>query len=156
MNGNGAAGDTGLVHLVTFRVCGQLCALDIADVDEIKRAFHITRVHRAPPQVSGVVNIRGQIVTVIDLRRLLFSEGAFVTTRSAMVIVRKETEPVGLLVDAIEDTVAVRACDGERTPTTVDETFGKFLAGVYKTDDGLIAVLNRTNVLERGRTEAAA
>ena len=72
---------TAASDIVTFRVCDMLCGLDIVDVQEIKRIHQITAVHRAPPEVRGVVNMRGRIVTIIDVRQKLGFAAAAVGRR---------------------------------------------------------------------------
>jgi len=123
------------VTLVTFGVGDLHCGLPIDEVDEIKRVFSITRVHLAPRNVSGVVNIRGQIVTVIDLQKQLCLENDEPPEHRKMVIIRKDFEQIGLLVDFIDDTIIT-------PPPNLDDSLRKHVRYVCKTADTLIAVLD--------------
>lgn len=140
------------VTLVTFGVGELQCGLPIDDVDEIKRVFTITRVHRAPPYVSGVVNIRGQIVTVIDLRYQLSIENDDPMQQHKMVIVRKGSEQIGLLVDSIEDTIIIPESTISTPPPNLDEALRKYIKYVCKTADTLIAILDKSALIDKNQS----
>jgi purine-binding chemotaxis protein CheW len=153
MNDDTLTQNTRTISLVTFKVGELLCALDIVEVDEIKRAFHITKVHRAPDYISGVVNIRGHIVTVINLKKKFKCDDDAMEMHPTMVVVRKDGEQIGLLVDTIEDTIIAKDCDIDRPPSNIKEILRHYLTGVYKTQNSLVAILNRKTVVERDRNE---
>jgi len=143
---------------VTFSVCGMQCALSIDEVDEIKRSFQITRVHGAPPYINGVVNIRGQIVTVIDLGRRLGLENDDPSRQFTMVIISKHGEKIGLLVDTIEDTITINSEACSVPPPNIQTSMRMFIRSVCKTNTALIAVIDRDAVADRERngTEEAS
>jgi purine-binding chemotaxis protein CheW len=139
---------TAAADIVTFRVRDMLCGLNIVDVQEIKRIHQITAVHRAPPEVRGVVNMRGRIVTIIDVRQKLGFEPA-ASGPALVIIVPHREELLGLLVDDVDDIV--RAEPGAIAPAP-DNLVGverELFCGVLKLDQTLVAILDRSRVVER-------
>ena len=140
--------------IVTFRVCDMLCGLDIVDVQEIKRIHQITAVHRAPPEVRGVVNMRGRIVTIIDVRQKLgFPEAA--DGPALVIIVPHRDELLGLLVDDVDDIVSAEAGAIAPAPDNLEGVERELFCGVLKLDQTLVAILDRSRIVERNpRTSA--
>jgi len=140
--------------IVTFRVCDMLCGLDIVDVQEIKRIHQITAVHRAPPEVRGVVNMRGRIVTIIDVRQKLgFPEAA--GGPALVIIVPHRDELLGLLVDDVDDIVRAEAGAIAPAPDNLEGVERELFCGVLKLDQTLVAILDRRRIVERNpRTSA--
>ena len=104
-----SAGQTALAtrQFCSFRVAGRLYGADILKVKEITGETNITPVFHAPSEVKGIVNIRGQISLVLDLRLMLGFEPQSITTASRIVLLKPEAcESFGLLVDAIGDVIA--------------------------------------------------
>jgi purine-binding chemotaxis protein CheW len=144
------------VELVVFRVDDVPCALRIDEVLEIKRIERITPVHRAPEYIRGVVNLRGQIVSVIDLRVKLKESSGEVSPRSRLVVVGRGLEQIGLLIDEVEDAVVARNGEIRMPPSNVHGTDARFFKGVYQASDTLVAILNLHTVLEKDDVEDAA
>ena len=140
--------------IVTFRVCDMLCGLDIVDVQEIKRIHQITAVHRAPPEVRGVVNMRGRIVTIIDVRQKLgFPEAA--GGPALVIIVPHRDELLGLLVDDVDDIVRAEAGAIAPAPDNLEGVERELFCGVLKLEQTLVAILDRRRIVERNpRTSA--
>lgn len=149
MGKTGSAGKPDLINLVTFRVGDLCCAFDMEDVDEIKRTFIMTHVCHAPEYVCGIMNLRGKIVTVIDICKKMAMQTHEACLRHNLIIVHKDKEQVALLVDGIEDTVAVGRNEIEHPPSTIDATLGRYLSGIYRTSTNLIAVLNTAVIIEK-------
>lgn len=140
---------SGEIDLIVFTVDGVKCALSIDEVQEIKRIVQITKVRKAPEYVRGVVNLRGQIVTLIDLRRKLNYDSCDVNENSRMVVVKRDVEQVGLLVDTIEDAVVARSEEILKPPSNIKGAEGRFFLGVFKTDEDLVAILDCEAILEK-------
>jgi purine-binding chemotaxis protein CheW len=134
--------------IVTFRVCDMLCGLDIVDVQEIKRIHQITAVHRAPPEVRGVVNMRGRIVTIIDVRQKL-GFPAIVTGPALVIIVPHGEELLGLLVDDVDDIVRAEPGAIAPAPENLEGVERELFCGVLKLDQTLVAILDRSRIVER-------
>ena len=103
----------------TFSVDGLLLAIDVLEVQEVIRYQEMTRVPLAPPVVRGLINLRGQIVTAIDLRRRLGLPPAADDQRPMNVVVRTDDGAVSLLVDEIGDVIELGNQKLERPPETV-------------------------------------
>lgn len=125
----------------TFLVDGALFGVDVKEVQEVIRYQPMTRVPLAHPVISGLINLRGQIVTAIDLRRRLGlperAEGHYPVN----VVVRRDDNPVSLLVDEIDDVVEIEGDSVEPPPQTV-RTYGRdLIAGVHQLEHRLLLVL---------------
>lgn len=150
MSSQRAAMQAGNLDLVVFTVDGVKCALRVDEVQEIKRIVQINDVYHAPEYVRGVINLRGQIVTVIDMRRKLNYQTCEVSESSRLVVVKREDEHIGLLVDTIEDTIVARAEDILKPPSNIQGTDSRFFLGVCKTPESLVTILDLKAILEKG------
>jgi purine-binding chemotaxis protein CheW len=139
---------TAPADIVTFRVCDMLCGLDIVDVQEIKRIHQITVVHRAPPEVRGVVNMRGRIVTIIDVRQKL-GFAAAAPGPALVIIVPHREELLGLLVDDVDDIVRAEPGAIAPAPDNLEGVERELFCGVLKLDQTLVAILDRSRIVER-------
>jgi purine-binding chemotaxis protein CheW len=126
----------------TFYVNGQYFGIDVLDVQEIIRAQEMTRVPLAPPEVRGLINLRGQIVTAIDLRRRLRLEERPADQRPINVVVRVEDGAISLLVDEIGDVLEVHEEAFEPPPETLQGLGRELIRGAYKLADRLLLVLD--------------
>jgi purine-binding chemotaxis protein CheW len=136
-----------IVELSTFYVGDALCGMDILRVQEINKLLDMTKVPQAPQYVKGILNLRGQIVTVIDLGRKL---GLSITEKSAdtrNIIVSSKNEYIGLLVDKIGDVVRTEWDKVEPPPANIGGVQGKYFEGVFKLENSLIGILNVEAVL---------
>lgn len=136
------AASTGDIEFATFLVGDILLGIDIRKTEEINRQLDLTVVPNAPAFVRGVVNLRGDVVTVVDLRTILGLEPAPFTQSTRNVVVRSGMERVGLLVDSVADVVTVKAGEIEKPPANVNGVDGQFFQGVCKLESALLVVLN--------------
>jgi purine-binding chemotaxis protein CheW len=126
----------------TFFVDGHYFGLDVLKVQEVLRYQEMTRVPLAPPTVRGLINLRGQIVTAIDLRRRLEFEDRPPTQLPVNVIVQTDDGPVSLLVDEIGDVLEVSDETFELPPETLRHAARDLIVGVYKLDERLLLILD--------------
>jgi purine-binding chemotaxis protein CheW len=136
--------------VAVFLVGRTAFGLDTARVQEVVRVGGITPVHHAPPYVTGLRNLRGRIVTVVDLRERLDLEAAELGPESRILIVDWEGESVGLLVDRVVDTLAVDPDAIEPPPPNLNGVQGRNLRGVCRNGGGLVALLDLEPVLDPG------
>jgi purine-binding chemotaxis protein CheW len=134
----------------TFYVDGHYCGLDVLDVQEIVRDQEMTRVPLAPPVVSGLINLRGQIVTAIDLRRRLELAERPADRRPVNVVVQTPEGAVSLLVDEVGDVVRVSDRTFERPPETLRGTARRLIRGACKLEDRLLLLLDTRQVTDLG------
>ncbi len=136
-----------LVELATFYVGDALCGMDILKVQEINKLMQMTKVPQAPEYVLGILNLRGQIVTIIDLGKKLGLGETDITQDPRNIIVNSSAGHVGLLVKKISDVVEADMERREPAPANMRGIQGEFFTGVYKTENNLIGILNVDKVL---------
>lgn len=126
----------------TFLLDGLYFGIDVLQVQEVIRHQAMTRVPLAPPVVRGLINLRGQIVTAVDLRRRLELPDRAEDALPVNVVVRTEDGAVSLLVDEIGDVLDVPAEAFERPPETLRGTARELIRGAYKLDGRLLLILD--------------
>jgi len=145
-----------VVEYVTATVGGQLFGLPISRVQDVFAPERLTRVPLAPPEIAGLLNLRGRIVTAIDLRRRL-GLGAPAGDAPRMAVgVEWKGESYGLLIDAIGEVLKLSMSGREDNPVNLDPGLARVSAGVYRLDGKLLVVLDVDRVLDIApRSEAA-
>ena len=133
-------------QFVTFRVNSHLLGFDVLKVREINRVLDITPVPKAPGHIRGLVNLRGQILTVIDLGVRLGFSARNIDEDTHNIILKKDA--VGFLVDAIGDVALVNDEDIEPTPANIGGIEGGFIDGVVKLEGELLVILSVPKLLE--------
>jgi purine-binding chemotaxis protein CheW len=126
----------------TFYLDRQCFGIDVLKVQEVISAQDMTRVPLAPPVVRGLINLRGQIVTALDLRRRLDMPDRPGGDRPMNVVVQTEDGAVSLLVDEIGDVLSVPEAAFERPPETLRGTPRDLIRGAYKIDGRLLLILD--------------
>lgn len=137
-----------IVELATFFVGEALCGMDILKVQEINKLMERTWVPQAPEYVLGVLNLRGKIVTIIDLGKKLSLSATQLSDATRNIIVDSQDEYIGLLVDRIGDVVLADWDKVEPPPSNISGVQGKFFEGVYKTENSLVGILDVEEVLK--------
>jgi purine-binding chemotaxis protein CheW len=141
-------------QLSTFGVGKYLFGVDVSLVQEVVRLQQMTPVPLAAPEIAGLINLRGEVLTAIDLRARLGlppRDADFPDGREPVnVVVRVDDEPVSLLVDEIGGVLEVSQVPFEQTPSTVDERVRDLLLGAYTLPDRLLLALNARRVLDAG------
>ncbi len=130
------------VEFVTFYVGDILIGADIRQVEEINRHVEVTVVPHAPNYVQGAINLRGAVVTVVDLRTILGLPATGITSQTRTVVVRSKGEQIGLLIDRIADVVKARTDEIDRPPANIGGVEGRFFKGVHKLDAELLIILD--------------
>jgi purine-binding chemotaxis protein CheW len=136
-----------IVELATFYVGDALCGMDILKVQEINKLMQMTKVPQAPEYVLGILNLRGQIVTIIDLGKKLGLGETDISQDPRNIIVNSSGGHVGLLVKKISDVVEADMERREPAPANMRGIQGDYFTGVYKTENNLIGILNVDKVL---------
>jgi len=132
----------------TFIVADLFFGVDVLDVQEVLRAQQMTAVPQAPDAIEGLINLRGQIVTAIDMRRRLQLPPQDGDQPSMNMVIRTADGAVSLLVDEIGDVLDMDAATYERPPQNLDPTAREMIRGVYKLKDGLLLVLDTEKAIE--------
>jgi len=134
----------------TFYLDRLYLGLDVLKVQEVIHDQEMTRVPLAPRHVCGLINIRGQIVTAIDLRRRLELDDRAADQVPINVVVSSEEGPMSLLVDEIGDVLEVDEEAFENLPDTLQGTIRELIRGVYKLPERLLLVLDVDRVIQMG------
>ena len=152
-----AAGDE--QQLVVFHLGAELYGVEIARVHEIIRLMQVTRVPRAPSFVEGVINLRGKVIPVVDLRRRFGLPQADHTRASRIVVVELSEQVVGIIVDGVSEVLRVNTATIEPPSPVVAGIDSEYLSGIAKVGEQLVILLDLDRVLareERRALEAAA
>jgi purine-binding chemotaxis protein CheW len=131
-------------------VRGALCALDAAGVQEVIRLGPVTPVRYAPEEVIGIVNLRGKIVTIIDLGLRLGSPRAVKSAESRIFIIEDRGEFIGLLVDRVDEVVEVECDRWQPPPANVKWGQARFFKGVSRVRGRVITLLDVSQILVEG------
>jgi purine-binding chemotaxis protein CheW len=151
-----AAGKTGAAQFVTFTIDDDQYGVDIMAVREIKGWSEITHLPKQPEYVRGVLNLRGVMVPIIDLR-CRFGQGLTeATPMHVVIIVQIEQRLVGLLGDTVSDIVSVDAAHIQAVPRVAQSTRVDFLAGLVTIEGAMIALIDLPNLLAVQAEESAS
>lgn len=141
----------------TFFLQGHYFGIDVAKVQEVMRCPPMTRVPTAPPVVRGLINLRGQIVTALDLRKRLALDDAGAAPHPINVVVRCAEGVASLMVDEIGEVIAVDEARYEVAPETLRGVARELIRGAYKLDERLLLVLDVEKTVgqwtDRGESE---
>jgi purine-binding chemotaxis protein CheW len=129
-------------QLATFWLDGDLYGVEVEHVQEVLRSQGITRVPLAPPAVAGLINLRGQVVTAIELRERLGRSPRPAGQEPVVIVIRLHGEAVSVLVDSIADVVDVDVRDFEAPPDTLDGNVRELIRGAYKLSGQLLLALD--------------
>ena len=129
-------------RLATFTVDGRFLGVDVTRVREVLRPQELTRVPLAPPQIAGLINLRGEIVTAFDLRVSLGRRQRAHDQRPMNVVVTTEHGAVSMLVDSVSDVLEVDEDALERAPSTLRGAARDLILGAYKLDGRLLLELD--------------
>jgi purine-binding chemotaxis protein CheW len=142
-----ATEDGQTVLLATFFVRDALCALDAAGIQEVIRLSSLTPVRHSPQAVAGIVNLRGRIVTVLDLGLRLGFPKAVPGADSRIFIMEDGNEFIGLLVDRVDEVVETNPRQLQPPPANISSGQARFLKGVCRTGSRVVTLLDTTTVL---------
>lgn len=148
--------NTATAEYVTVMLGGQLFGLPISRVQDVFVPERLTRVPLAPPEVAGVLNLRGRIVTAIDMRgRLALPERD--DKRPPMAIgIECKGESYGLVIDAVGEVVTLDEGAREPNPVNLDAALARISAGIHRLERQLLVILDVDRVLDIGREATTA
>jgi len=129
------------VQLATFYLEDQLFGVDICEIQEINRQQDFTIVAHTPDYVRGVINLRGEVVSILDLRTILGLGETEFGLQTRNIILRSNGEPVGLVVDRLSDVTTVPVNEIEPAPANIPGVSARFMLGVYQAAAELIVIL---------------
>ena len=142
-------------EFVTFTIAGQLFGIPVLQVQDVLSSYHITPIPLAPPEITGSLNLRGRVITAIDVRIRLSLPGRDADADSMSIVAENEGELYSLMVDAVGEVLALSPSAFERNLPTLDPKFRAFSAGIYRLDGQLLVVLDVDRLLDYDRADAA-
>ena len=143
------SGETGTLHeYVTAQIGGQLIGLPILRVQDVFIPEGLTRVPLAPPEIAGVLNLRGRIVTAIDMRRRLGLEAGGAAEAPLAIGVESRGESYGLLIDTIGEVLKLDADACEPNPLNLDPRLARVSTGIHRLNEQLLMMIDVDRVLD--------
>jgi purine-binding chemotaxis protein CheW len=144
------------LHIVGFQVGRETYGVPITSLHEIVRVPEITAVPDAPEYMEGVINLRGKIVSVIDLRKRLGEKKIGSSRRNRILVVEHKNKLAGLIVDSASEVLKIPASDVEASPTTLQEGRANCVTGLGKYQGRLIVLLDMSRLLDLGTTQKSS
>jgi purine-binding chemotaxis protein CheW len=142
-------GEAELLQLVTFSIGDEEFGVEILKVQEINRMMEITRVPKAPDFVEGVINLRGRVIPVIDLRKRFGLESKVHDKDTRIIVIEINKMIVGFVVDAVSEVLRIPADTVEPPPPVVAGLDSEYISGVGKLEDRLLILLDLDRLLTR-------
>jgi purine-binding chemotaxis protein CheW len=141
---------------VSVTIADQVFGIPVLQVQDVLGTQRITRIPLAPAEVAGSLNLRGRIVTAIDVRIRLRLPPRPEGRQAMSVVVDHGGELYSLLVDSVGEVLSLKSGDAERNPATLDPIWREVSAGIYRLDGKLLVVLDVAKVLDFSARAAAA
>ncbi|MGA8652973.1 MAG: chemotaxis protein CheW [Xanthobacteraceae bacterium] len=148
--------DTAFTEFVTFTIAGQMFGLPIGRVQDVFKPARITQVPLASAEIAGVLNLRGRIVTAIDMRQRLEVNKRENGASPMAIGIEAKSESFGLLVDAVGEVLKLPDVDREPNPINLGGKLAALSDGVYRLEGQLLVVLDVDRVLDLRSRQAAA
>jgi purine-binding chemotaxis protein CheW len=136
--------------VLTLTVGGQPCGVPVLAVRDVLGAQGITPIPLAPPEIEGAMNLRGRIVTAVDLRRRLGLPAREAGTKPMSIVVEQGGELYSMLADVVGEVVPLLAADRQPNPPTLDPAWREVSRGVHRRDGQLLILLDVERLLAIG------
>ena len=148
--------DNEVIQWVTFKLSDEVYGINVMQVQEVIRLTEIAPVPGAPDYVMGIVNLRGNVVTVIDTRKRFGLFGKEPDDSTRIVIVEVDKQVIGILVDSVAEVVNISSSDIETSPNLgEDNESSKYIQGVFSKDDDILILIDINKLLSEQELEAA-
>ena len=134
----------------TFRLGDEIYGVDVMRIREVLRYTEITPVPGAPYYVLGIINLRGNVVTVIDTRTRFGLNRGEVDNNSRIVVVEVDKQVIGMLVDSVAEVTYLRQSEIEKAPNVGNEETSKFINGVCNKNDELLILIDLEKMIDSG------
>jgi len=144
---NASGGSEELLQLVSFKMGNEEFGVDILKVQEINRMLQVTHVPNSPPYVEGVINLRGKVIPVINLRQRLGLESKEWDKHTRIIVMELSGKTVGFVVDAVSEVLRIPKSVTEPPPEMGDKANADYIMAVGKLEDRLLTLLDLEKVL---------
>ena len=136
-----------VIQLVTFRLKDETYGINVMQVQEVLRVSEIAPVPGAPAYVLGIINLRGNVVTVIDTRIRFGLNSTEPDDTSRIVIIESDQQVVGILVDSVAEVIELQQSDIDSAPSIGSEDSARYIQGVASRDEDLLIVVDLNKLL---------
>lgn len=134
---------------VTFYLDGEHCGLPIENVISIERDQEKTRIPNSLDFIDGVINLRGEVIAILDLRKRLGITDVLESKDNRIIVIKHEDVAVGLVVDSVSEVIEIDPKSIDNAPVSEENRNYEFIQGVAKTNEGLITILSLEKILEQ-------
>jgi purine-binding chemotaxis protein CheW len=141
-NNSSKGAEDPILQWVTFRLDNESYGINVMQVQEVLRHTEIAPVPGAPSYVLGIINLRGNVVTVIDTRQRFGLTSAPITDNTRIVIIEADKQVVGILVDSVAEVVYLRQSEIETAPNVGTDESAKFIQGVCNKNNELLILVD--------------
>jgi len=141
------SGSGPLIQFVTFILMDEVYGINVMQVQEVLRVTEIAPVPGAPSYVLGIINLRGNVVTVIDTRKRFGLPSSELDDASRIIVIESEKQVVGILVDAVAEVVELHEGDIDAAPNVGTEDSSRYIQGVATREDGLLILVDLNKLL---------
>jgi len=139
--------DVGLLQLVTFGIGEEVFGVEILKVHEIIRLMEVTKVPNAPAFVEGVINLRGKVIPIIDLRKRFGLQSKEHDKNTRIIVIEISEMIMGFVVDSVSEVLRIPSDTVEPPPPVVAGVESEYISGVGKLDDSLLILLDLNRLL---------
>jgi len=139
--------DDQVLQWVTFRLDGETYGINVMQVQEVLRYSEIAPVPGAPSYVLGIINLRGNVVTVIDTRHRFGLADGEVTDNTRIVIIETDNHVIGIMVDSVAEVVYLKQSEIETAPNVGNDESARFIQGVCHKNDELLILIDLNKLL---------
>jgi purine-binding chemotaxis protein CheW len=144
------------IQWVTFRLDKEVYGIEVMQVQEVLRVTEITPVPGAPDYILGIINLRGNVVTVLDTRKRFGLPPKEIEDPSRIVIIESADQVVGMLVDSVAEVVYLRYSEIESSPNVGNEESSRFIQGVHSRNDSLLILVDVNKLLTENEWQDVA
>ena len=141
---------------VTIWLDGQMCGIPVLEVHDVLSKQVMTKIPKSPAAIAGVLNLRGQIVTAIDLRKRLNLADREDSNAEMNVVVEYQAEPYSLIIDKVGDVLSLSNDAFEKNPVTLEACWQEVSTGIFRLEEELLVILDIEKLLTVADAKAAA
>lgn len=144
------------LHVVSFKLHQEEYAIEITKVKEIILLEGITRIPQVPEFIEGIINLRGNVIPIIDLRKRFGLSAEERTEHTRIIVTRMEGRIIGLIVDSVSQVMKIPKADVQPPPDTIASISGKYILGIGKVDERMIILLDIEKILTESEKQSLA
>lgn len=139
---------------VTFRLADETYGINVMQVQEVLRMTDVAPVPGAPHYVMGIINLRGNVVTVLDTRKLLDLATSEITDTSRIMIIESGKVTVGLLVDSVAEVVNISSSEIDPPPSVGNDEGSRYIQGIYSSEQQILILIDLNKLINEENREA--